>query len=127
MKPAFLHYLTQLKPPLTLKLEARLPAHLLSPCLLTCHWHLDTTTDQPILTLTLAGDLPILCQRCAQPFTLPFHHENKIALCHNQAALERLMPELDCLLIDELPERLEDLVIDELFLYSPDRHPEICP
>ncbi len=126
MKPAFLHYLTQLNPTLSLKLETRLPEHLIGPCLLTCHWHLETTTDQPILALALEGDLSIVCQRCAQPVNLPFHHENKIALCNNQATLDRLMPEMDCLLMEELPSSLEELVIDELFLYAPDRHPNTC-
>lgn len=122
MKPVLLQRLAHLKPNLEVHLETRLPTHVSGPCTLHCDWSLDPYPQYSILTLKLTGDLTLTCLRCAETYTYPFRHENKIAFCRNQSTLEQLMPEMDCLLIEELPADFNELITDELHLYVPEKH-----
>lgn len=122
MKPVLLQRLAHLKPTLDVLLKDRLPTHIVSPCAIHCEWKLDSYSNHLILSLKLTADLNLLCQRCGQAFSYPFYHENQIAFCHNQNTLEKLLPEMDCLLIEELPGEITELITDELHLYVPEKH-----
>ena len=56
-------------------------------------WQLDGGRDaqgRPVLTLTLEGALPQICQRCLQPFATTVSHQTELLLARNQSELARL-------------------------------------
>lgn len=127
MIPPLLSFLKKTKQPLELTLMERLPAHLIPPCVVTCHWTLNEQPDYALWTFTLDAKLALHCQRCAEPFITPFFHQNSLMICQDLDTLNRHNNRYECVLWEELPNNLTDLVIDELYLFSPDRHAPSCP
>jgi uncharacterized protein len=92
-------------------------------------WRLVGGSDgqrRPVLTLTLAGSVPLVCQRCLQPFAAVVDQSTELLLARSEAELARLdVDEVEVVLATERLDPL-DLVEDELLLslpFSP-RHAE---
>jgi uncharacterized protein len=92
-------------------------------------WRLTGGTDgqrRPVLTLALAGSVPLLCQRCLKPFAARVDQSTELLLARSEAELTRLdAEELEVILATERIDPLA-LVEDELLLslpFSP-RHAE---
>jgi uncharacterized protein len=92
-------------------------------------WRLVGGTDgqrRPVLTLTLTGSVPLVCQRCLQPFTATVDQSTELLLARSETELARLdADEIEVILATE---RLDPLALieDELLLslpFSP-RHAE---
>jgi uncharacterized protein len=81
---------------------------------------------RPALRLTLAGSVPLVCQRCLQPFAVLVDQSTELLLAHSEAELARLdAEEIEVVLATERLDALT-LVEDELLLslpFSP-RHPD---
>jgi uncharacterized protein len=81
---------------------------------------------RPLLTLTLSGSVPLVCQRCLQPFVATVNQSTQLLLARSEAELARLDAEdLEVILATERLDPL-GLVEDELLLslpFSP-RHAE---
>lgn len=81
---------------------------------------------RPALTLTLTGAVPLICQRCLQPFVAVVDQSTELLLAHSEAELARWdVDEIEVVLATE---RLDPLMLveDELLLslpFSP-RHAE---
>ena len=85
-------------------------------------WQLDGGRDaqgRPVLTLTLEGALPQICQRCLQPFATRVSHQTELLLARNQAELARLDAEETEVLLADMPLDAHTLVEDELLLSLP--------
>jgi uncharacterized protein len=92
-------------------------------------WRLVGGSDgqrRPVLTLTLAGSVPMVCQRCLQPFAAIVDQSTELLLARSEAELARLdVDEIEVVLAIERLDPL-NLVEDELLLslpFSP-RHAE---
>jgi uncharacterized protein len=92
-------------------------------------WRLEGGIDgqrRPLLTLTLSGSVPLVCQRCLQPFAVNVDQSTDLLLARNEAELTRLdAEEIEGILATERLDPLA-LVEDELLLslpFSP-RHAE---
>lgn len=119
-------FLKKASQPYQLTITDRLPLHLIAPASLSCQWELTPLSGAERLTLTLSGSLEIECQRCLSAFTLPYQHEVQIALCKNSDAMMHYETQYECLLLNELPDSLAELVTDELHLSVPEKHLENC-
>src|SRR6202790_4500759 len=74
---------------------------------------------RPALTLTLAGSVPLLCQRCLQPFATIVDQSTELLLARSEAELARLdVEEIEVVLATERLDALT-LVEDELLLSLP--------
>ena len=81
---------------------------------------------RPALTLTLAGSVPLVCQRCLQPFAAIVDQSTELLLARSEAELARFdAEEIEVVLATHRLDALT-LVEDELLLslpFSP-RHPD---
>ncbi|HEY5367037.1 MAG TPA: DUF177 domain-containing protein [Casimicrobiaceae bacterium] len=82
------------------------------------------------LSLTLAGSLPMTCQRCLEVFDWPLDQETRVLVARNDAELKALDDATDDEVIlgsDEIGAHV--LVEDELLLSMPFApvHPGACP
>jgi uncharacterized protein len=85
---------------------------------------------RPMLAVTVEGNLPLVCQRCLQPFDAPMAQRSELLLARNDAELERLDAEEAEVLLAASPLDAMTLVEDEILLWLPfaPRHPEgQCP
>jgi uncharacterized protein len=85
-------------------------------------WRLTGGTDgqrRPLLTLTLAGSVPLICQRCLQPFVANVNQTTELLLARSEAELKRLdADEVEVILATDRLDPLA-LVEDELLLSLP--------
>src|SRR6266508_517859 len=85
---------------------------------------------RPMLTVSVEGKLPLVCQRCLQLFDAPIAQRSELLLARNDAELERLDAEEAEVLLAATPLDAMTLVEDEILLWLPfaPRHPEgQCP
>jgi len=92
-------------------------------------WHIAGARDalgRPTLAVTVEGNLPLVCQRCLQPFDAPVAQRSELLLARNDAELERLDAEEAEVLLAATPLDAMTLVEDEVLLCLPfaPRHPE---
>jgi uncharacterized protein len=92
-------------------------------------WRLVGSRDgqaRPTLTLTLAGSVPLVCQRCLQPLAAIVDQSTQLLLARSEAELARMdAEEIEVVLATQRLDALT-LVEDELLLslpFSP-RHPD---
>ena len=92
-------------------------------------WRLTGCRDgqgRPALTLTLAGSVPLVCQRCLQPFAAIVDQSTELLLARSEAELAGMdAEEIEVVLATQRLDALA-LVEDELLLslpFSP-RHPD---
>src|SRR6202171_2245060 len=92
-------------------------------------WRLAGCRDgqgRPALTLTLAGSVPLVCQRCLRPFAAIVDQSTELLLARSEAELARMdAEEIEVVLATQRLDALT-LVEDELLLslpFSP-RHPD---
>jgi DUF177 domain-containing protein len=86
--------------------------------------------DRPMLAVSVEGSLPLVCQRCLQPFEAPIAQRSELLLARDDAELERLDAEELEVLAAATPLDATTLVEDEILLSLPfaPRHPEgQCP
>jgi uncharacterized protein len=65
----------------------------------------------------------IICQRCLTRFSHTYENHTSIAACTSEAWAQKLMSDYETMVVGEdLDLRL--LLTDELYLYSPENHPD---
>ena len=111
-----------------LLLQERLPYRIHSPCELTCRFHVVSYDNYYVVTLEVLGQLTIICQRCLKSFDKEYHNKSQLAVCMNEALAESLMEEYECIVVNEHELNLIDIVTDELYLFTPEKHenPKDC-
>lgn len=106
----------------TLTLSGRLPVHVLPPCTLDCTWHVSAAAGYYLIDLRITGNLVIACQRCLHEFTQEYTNKTILAACLTEAIAEKEMQDYECIVTPDHEVDLAELVIDDLFLYSPENH-----
>lgn len=88
------------------------------------------THGWPTVTLVLEGVVPLVCQRCLQPFGYELKSEATLRLAASEAELASWDAEdVEAVLATE-PVEVQELVEDELLLslpYAPVHEPQACP
>ena len=75
--------------------------------------------SRPMLTLSIEGDVPLVCQRCLEPFAAPIAQRTPLLLARDQSELARLdAEEGEVVLANAAVDPLR-LVEDELLLSLP--------
>ena len=109
-----------------IKLQERLPEPIHSPCELSCDFHVVGYGDYYLLTLEVAGELTVSCQRCLQAFQHEYRNKSQLAVCVNDTVAEALMEHFECIVADDDQVDLADLLADELYLFSPEVHDDFA-
>lgn len=74
---------------------------------------------RPMLTLTVRGSLPLVCQRCLQPCDVAVDQRSELLLAHDEAELKRLDADEREVVLASSPLDVMTLVEDELLLSLP--------
>ncbi len=85
-------------------------------------WRIDggrDALDRPTLTLTIRGSLPLVCQRCLEPFGAPVEQRSELLLARDEAELAQLDTDEAEVLLASAPLDAMTLVEDELLLSLP--------
>ncbi len=107
---------------IAMTLQERLPERVSGPCELTCDFQVVNHGDYYLLTLYITGKLAINCQRCLHIFQDDFYNESQLAVCVNDSVAETLMEHFDCVVASDHQVDLVELLTDELYLFSPEKH-----
>ncbi|MDP3559314.1 MAG: hypothetical protein Q8R79_03055 [Legionellaceae bacterium] len=111
----------------TLTVSERLPIHIDAPYTVECQYTLQEQARHFLMTLALSSQLLIRCQRCMQCFEHHYQHRFTLALCLQQADVDKLSNEYEAILLENKTNvNLEDLINDEIHLYSPEKHDYDC-
>ena len=111
-------------------LEQRLPVFIKVPCQVACHYQLQKEAGYFLLHMQVRGVLTIVCQRCLGEFIHDYSNATVIALCFLEETADKLMSAYECSVIENGEVDLNDLVLDELHLYAPQKHADVshcCP
>ena len=103
-------------------LEERLPLFLKSPCQIDCHYQLQQEKGYYLVHMQVSGVLTVLCQRCLGEFTQSYENKTVVALCDSDEIAAQLMSEYECIVAANGKVELDDLILDELHLYAPQKH-----
>lgn len=85
---------------------------------------------RPTLTVTIEGTLPLVCQRCLQPFELPVAQQTELLLARTEGELEPLDSGEAEVVLADAPLDAMTLVEDEILLslpFAPIHAEEQCP
>ena len=86
--------------------------------------------QRPMLSVTIEGSLPLVCQRCLQPFAAPIVQQTRLLLARDETELRVLDAEEPEVVLAAAPIDVRTLVEDEILLSLPfvPRHAEgQCP
>ena len=86
--------------------------------------------QRPMLSVTIEGSLPLVCQRCLQPFAAPIAQQTRLLLAQDETQLGLLDAEDPEVVLAATPIDARTLVEDEILLSLPlaPRHAEgQCP
>ena len=103
-------------------LRSRLPERIHSPCELTCDFQVADCGNYYALTLAVASELTVSCQRCLGEFHQSYSHQTELAVCATDAIAETLMTQFECIVASDYQVDLTDILTDELYLSAPDKH-----
>lgn len=105
-----------------LVLENRLPKHIEGPCYLTCEYQVEPGEQYYLLTITIQGELSIVCQRCLGVFKHHYLNTSKLAACTNDDVAERMLEHFESTVAINNQIDLSEIVTDDLYLFSPEKH-----
>jgi len=100
----------------------RLPSFVVSPCEVDCCYQLHRESDYILLSMHIKGELHIDCQRCLGRFAYHYDNHTTVALCSSEDVADRLMSDYECIVIDDAELDLDDVILDEIHLYAPQKH-----
>ncbi len=103
----------------------RLPNFIDSAAKLSCNFSVTKSEDYYLLKYFVAGKLNIRCQRCLDIFEYDYNHENKLAVCNNEESAAMLMQHIDSIVSNDNQADLNDILVDDLHLYVPEKHDSI--
>lgn len=108
-----------------IELRERLPAHVLSPCMIHCQFDVEAFNHYYVITLDVNSTLSVICQRCLKEFAYHYVNQTTLAICDSDEMAEKLMEQYECIVSNNNQVDLKELLTDELHLYVPESHPEI--
>jgi uncharacterized protein len=107
-----------------LSLSERVPEFIATPCQLHVDYHVEAKDDFYLIYLTASGELIITCQRCMNDFNTAYNNSTVIAVARSEQRAEQLLEHYECIVSSNWQVNLDDIVIDELYLYAPQFHKE---
>lgn len=107
-----------------LHLSERLPLHYNQPVDIKVQYSVETENDHLLLHLKTSGDINFSCLRCMKEINRQYQNELTIAVTDKEELAEKLMEDYECIVANHYNVNLEDLIIDELHLYGPEKHRE---
>jgi len=78
-----------------------------------------TDTGLPMISCSMNGTVPLLCQRCLQSFDYACDHEWQIILANSDAEAERVQEDYEAWIVEEDRIFIQDFIEDELLLSLP--------
>ena len=88
----------------------------------TLAWTIEGGQDglgRPMLTLTVRGSLPLVCQRCLQPCDVAVDQRSELLIAHDEVELKRLDADEREVVLASSPLDVRTLIEDELLLSLP--------
>lgn len=107
----------------TIELKERLPSYL-GPCVVNGCFSVENYANYYLMPLNVNANLTISCQRCLAEFGYHYSNETTIAICNSDEIAENLMNQYECVVSSDSHINLEDLLVDELYLYTSQFHPK---
>jgi uncharacterized protein len=109
----------------SLEITKRLPANIEPPCSLVCEFQVQAVDHYFLLTLKVEGDITIICQRCLHSFQHHYLNSSVLAVCQTDELAEQMLSQYETIVSKNNELDLVEIVSDELYLYSPELHPDI--
>lgn len=106
-------------------MDERMPAHIAHAFELKCQFDVESKGDFYLLKIIEDASLPIICQRCSQEFQQDYHLETELAVCPNEQIAEKYQSLYDVIVAQDYLIDLKDILIDNLYLFSPQSHENI--
>lgn len=102
-------------------LTDRLPFWIKDTPTLVCRYRVDDCGDYDRLTVETTGQLLITCQRCLAPVEHAYQHVSELLVCRTEEDADRLMAMGECIVSQEGMVDLNEILTDDLYLYSPEK------
>lgn len=109
----------------TVLIDERLPSHISHPFEIKCQYKVESKGEFYLLKLTEDAVLPVVCQRCSQDFSCEYHLETELAVCSDEKVAEKYQSLYDVIVVKDYLIDLKDILIDNLYLFSPQFHENI--
>lgn len=111
----------------SLCLKERLPWFIQGPCHIECQYMLKYADNKKyyLLWMQYFGMVDTICQRCAKVFTQKYTNINELALCATDDLAKTLLKNYETVVLKANKFDINELVIDDLFLYLPQKHDNI--
>ena len=110
---------------ITVNLHERLPVFVNSACELSCEYQVERNDNYYLLSLRVAGEVDIICQRCLKVFVHPYHNTSQLAVCNDDNNAQALMEHFECLVSIANQVDLTEILTDDLYLFVPQIHPHL--
>lgn len=110
---------------ITLLLKERLPHFIPSSFELTFTYQVMLEGPVYLLSLDKKANIPVICQRCMEITQQEFQHHSQIAICAKEEIAQQYQSLYDVVVIPDLIVNLEDILIDDLYLYLTNVHKNI--
>lgn len=78
-----------------------------------------------LLNIDEKASISVICQRCMGEFEQPFEHQSQIAICATDKMAQQYQSLYDVIVISDLIVNIEDILVDDLYLYLPNNHKNI--
>jgi len=103
-------------------IEERLPKHIQSLGALTCDYQVEAGKNYYLLTMSVNGELTIICQRCLGVFRHDYANTTQLAVCADDATAETLMGQYESTVASNYQIDLIEVLTDDLYLLTPEKH-----
>jgi uncharacterized protein len=109
----------------TVHLEERLPFYVDKPFDMTFTYRVDVHSEYYTLYVEEKGNVPLVCQRCAEEWIYDYHHYSEIAVCGKEEIAEKYQNSLDVIVCPDLIVDIKDILVDNMHLFLPKKHEKI--
>jgi len=109
----------------SLTLTERLPSRIAAPAILDCSFSIEPRDRYYLFTLEVKGEICLTCQRCMQEFNEFYLNKTILAISNSDEQGEKLMESYEFIVATNNQIDLDELVTDELILYTPEFHADI--
>lgn len=100
----------------------RIPANIEGPCVVDCEFKVRREDNYYLLTLVANSKLTMICQRCLHEYPYDYSNNTVLAICESDEQAVKLMSQYECITSQNNQVNLNDLLTDDLYLYTPENH-----
>lgn len=106
----------------TLILQNRLPEFVAGDVVANCSYSVKEQEGQYLLFLKVEAQVEIICQRCLNLFKYEYFGDNSLLVCDTEEVAKLKINDYECIVAGNNTVVLEDILIDDLYLFLPDKH-----